>query len=86
MLALAIAGGCLVLLTVGSLLVVYNVTSRLACLKLISDKLSAMGAGSGPRRRGASLGIPRWSRILRIASGFLIAVRIFLDVDVGNDR
>jgi methyl-accepting chemotaxis protein len=40
MLALAIAGGCLLLLTVGSFLVVRNVTSRLACLKLISDKLA----------------------------------------------
>jgi methyl-accepting chemotaxis protein len=39
-LALAIAGGCLLLLTVGGLLVVYSVTSRLACLKLISDKLA----------------------------------------------
>ena len=27
-------------------------------------------------RRGASLGIPRWSRILRIASGSAIATRI----------
>jgi methyl-accepting chemotaxis protein len=40
MLALAIAGGCLLLLTVAGLLVVYNVTSRLGCLKLISDKLA----------------------------------------------
>jgi methyl-accepting chemotaxis protein len=40
MLALAIAGGCLLLLTVGGLLVVFNVTSRLGCLKLISDKLA----------------------------------------------
>jgi methyl-accepting chemotaxis protein len=39
-LALAIAGGCLLLLTAAGLLVVYNVTSRLGCLKLISDKLA----------------------------------------------
>ena len=37
---LAIAGGCLLLLTLGSLLVVFNVTSRLGCLKLISDRLA----------------------------------------------
>ena len=40
MLALAIVGGCLLVLTVGGLLVVFNVTSRLACLKLISDRLA----------------------------------------------
>jgi methyl-accepting chemotaxis protein len=40
MLALAIAGGSLLLLTVAGLLVVYNVTSRLGCLKVISDKLA----------------------------------------------
>jgi methyl-accepting chemotaxis protein len=40
LLALAIAGGCLLLLTVGGVLVVHNVTSRLGCLKLISDKLA----------------------------------------------
>jgi methyl-accepting chemotaxis protein len=39
-LALAIAGGYLLLLTVAGLLVVHNVTSRLGCLKLISDKLA----------------------------------------------
>jgi methyl-accepting chemotaxis protein len=40
MLALAIVGGCLLLLTVGGLLVVHSVTSRLGCLKLISDRLA----------------------------------------------
>jgi len=40
LLALAIAGGCLLLLTVGGLVVVYSVTSRLGCLKLISEKLA----------------------------------------------
>ena len=40
MLALGATGGCLLLLTVGGLIVVLNVSSRLACLKLISDKLA----------------------------------------------
>jgi methyl-accepting chemotaxis protein len=40
LLALGITGACLLLLTVGSLIVVLNVSSRLACLKLISDKLA----------------------------------------------
>jgi methyl-accepting chemotaxis protein len=40
MLALVIAGGTLLLLTVVGLLVVHSVTSRLGCLKLISDKLA----------------------------------------------
>lgn len=39
-LALAITGGCLLLLTLGSLIVVLNVSSRLAFLKTISDKLA----------------------------------------------
>jgi hypothetical protein len=39
---------------------------------------SACGGGRAEVRRGASLGIPRWSRILRIASGFVIAARIFM--------
>ena len=46
LLALAIAGGCLLLLTVGGLLVVLSVTKRLGHLKLISDKL-AKGEISG---------------------------------------
>ncbi len=46
MLALAIAGGCLLLLTVAGLLVVYNVTSRLDSLKMISNK-SAQGEIAG---------------------------------------
>jgi methyl-accepting chemotaxis protein len=46
MLALAIASGCLLLLTVGGLLVVFSVTSRLGCLKRISDRL-AKGEISG---------------------------------------
>jgi len=40
MLALAIAGGFLLLITAGGLLVVFNVTSRIGRLKLISDKLA----------------------------------------------
>ena len=40
MLVLAIVGGCLLLLTMGSVLVVLSVSSRLGCLKLISDKLA----------------------------------------------
>jgi methyl-accepting chemotaxis protein len=40
MLAVGITGGCLLLLTLGSLIVVLNVSSRLACLKTISDKLA----------------------------------------------
>ena len=40
MLAIGITGACLLLLAVGSLMVVLNVTSRLSYLKLISDKLA----------------------------------------------
>lgn len=39
-LALGITGGCLLLLTLGGLVVVLNVSSRLAFLKTISDKLA----------------------------------------------
>jgi len=45
----------------------------------------------GLRRRsrggaaGASLRIPRWSRILRIASGFVIAARIFMRPGTSQD-
>src|SRR5450759_142690 len=39
---------------------------------------SAWGGGRATVRRGASLGIPRWSRILRMASGSVIAARIFM--------
>jgi len=39
-LALALVGGGLLFLTVAGLLVVYSVTSRLGCLKLISDRLA----------------------------------------------
>lgn len=39
-LALGVTGGCLLLLTVGSLIVVLNVSSRLAFLRTISDKLA----------------------------------------------
>ena len=40
LIALAITGACLLLLTAGSLIVVLNVSSRLACLKQISDRLA----------------------------------------------
>ena len=40
MLALAITGAFLIVLTVGSFLVIHNVTTRLRCLKLISDRLA----------------------------------------------
>ena len=40
MLALAITGAFLIVLTVGSFLVIHNVTTRLGCLKLISDRLA----------------------------------------------
>jgi len=44
--------------------------------------MPALGLKSVPKtvelRDPASLGIPRWSRILRIASGFVIAARIFM--------
>jgi methyl-accepting chemotaxis protein len=40
LLALGITGGCLLLLTLGSLVVVLNVSARLGCLKAISDKLA----------------------------------------------
>ncbi len=39
---------------------------------------SVCGGGCAAVRRGASLGIPRWSRILRMTSGFVIAARIFM--------
>ena len=39
---------------------------------------AAQPRGRAAVRRGALLGIPRWSRILRVASGLVIAARIFM--------